>query len=211
MNPISLMLDLRGWIDTRRSAVATMTQLARLDFVPKTLIDAGANNSQWMRRLAARYPKAKVLSFEPQNNCRPIGIVRGVALSDCEGTSRMHGTGTSAFLDCGIGSPGIFGAAGVTVHKLDRYAGEVNRPALLKVDCEDHTFNALNGGPQVLEKCLVVVVEIWEGLDWPCADRNRHAEIHSLLWMAGFNRAMTVGAMPWRNHVSQTDVLFWKE
>lgn len=196
-----------AWVDTRRSAVATIRWLERNGIEPKTLVDAGANNSQWMRRLARRWPGASVVSFEPQARCRPIGKWHAVGLGKAPATMKLVGEGTSARL---VPCPDKR-QADVAVRRLDEYEAEFATPAVLKVDCEDHTYDALVGAGKALGKFACVVVEIWEGLDAPCEGRNRHAEIHHLMFKHGFNRAMTVGAMPWRNHVSITDALFWKQ
>lgn len=198
--------NLLAWVDTRRSAVATIKWLTDNGITPKTLVDAGANNSQWMRRLARRWPYAKVISFEPQKDCHPIGTWHSVGLGSTPGYMAVIGKGTCARLVAAV-----TGEARVCeVHRLEEYESECEAPVVLKVDCEDHTYDALAGAGRVLDKCACVVAEVWEGLDAPCVDRNKHAEMHALMWEHGFNRAMTVGAMPWRNHVSITDVLWWR-
>lgn len=198
-----------AWVDTRRSAVATIAWLERHGVEPRSLVDAGANNSQWMRRLARRWPGAKVVSFEPQSRCRPMGTWHRVGLSDKDGSMVVSGSGTSARL-VDLGKSNVPGAEKVPVHRLDRYILEFAEPAVLKVDCEDHTYEALVGAGDALARCACVVAEVWEGIGVPWPERNRHAELHHMMWRHGFDRAMTVGAMPWRNHVSITDALFWR-
>jgi FkbM family methyltransferase len=200
-------MEALAWVDTRRSAVATIKWLNDRGVVPKTIVDAGANNSQWASRLSREWPGASVVSFEPQEACRPMGLVHRCGLSDEDGVLAVSGSGTSAVLI----ETGSRSEDRVAVHRLDRYASEFKDPAVLKVDTEDHTYRTLLGAGDCLKRFACVVVEIWEGLDAPCEGRNRHVEIHALMWRSGFNRAMTVGAMPWRNHVSITDALFWKE
>jgi FkbM family methyltransferase len=188
-------------LDNRRGAVATIKWLGDNNIDIKCLVDAGANNSQWMYRLANHFPNAKVLSFEPQSQCRPLGKHFVCALSDAEGNCNIEGTGTSAVVS---GSK----SGNVRQARLDEFENEIIWPAFLKVDCEDHTYKTLIGAGRLLPRFSAVVVEIWEYLG---LGRNYHAEIHSFMWSKGFNRAMTVGTMPFRNHVSHTDVLFWKE
>ena len=203
-------VDALGWVDTRRSAVATIKWLRDNGVIPKTLVDAGANNSQWMMRLAREFQLAKIVSFEPQSACRPLGRWHRVGLSDRDEGLAVSGSGTSAVLvPIPVSSETPIHA--VHAYRLDRYADEFKFPAVLKVDTEDHTYRTLVGAGDCLGKFACVVVEIWEGLDAPCEGRNKHAEIHALMWERGFNRAMTVGASAWRNHVSITDSLFWKE
>jgi hypothetical protein len=191
-----------GWIDTRRSSVATIAWLQSRNIIPLTLVDAGANNSQWMIRLSKAFPGAKVISFEPQRDCNPIGVWHKVGLGKEPGYASISGNGTSAYL-----KQSIIGDTRICL--LDDFKDEFIFPALLKVDCEDHTYDALLGAQTVLRMFSSVVVEIWESLDY--SGRNKHAVIHNLMWNNGFNRAMTVGATAWRNHVSITDSLFWKE
>ena len=201
-------VDALGWVDTRRSAVATINWLRRNGIIPRTLVDAGANNSQWTMRLAREFQLAKIVSFEPQASCRPLGRWHRVGLSDKDEELAVSGSGTSAVM---VPVSGKATSHAVHAYRLDRYANEFIWPAVLKVDTEDHTYRTLVGAGDCLGKFACVVVEIWEGLEAPCAGRNKHAEIHALMWKRGFNRAMTVGASAWRNHVSITDSLFWKE
>lgn len=186
-------------LDNRRGAIGTINWFDSNSLDVKCLVDAGANNSQWMYRLAKRWPKASILSFEPQSKCKPLGKHIICALSDVAGRCKIEGSGTSATIAEESNS--------VRLARLDEFANEIIWPAFLKVDCEDHTYKTLIGAGQLLPKFTAVVVEVWEYLG---SGRNYHAEIHNLMWESGFHHAITVGAMPFRNHVSHTDVLFWK-
>lgn len=217
MNLLSEIIQaIRFKVDTRRSAIGTIRWLKRNRIVPETLVDAGANNSQWMRYLADEWPRARVISFEPQSWCKPIGTWVQAALSDHPGTGCL-------ITEERFESRWIKGGAAhirdecyqdhepVKVVMLDQYENLISAPAVLKVDCEDHTLDALRGAPKTIGRFSCVVAEVFEDIFTPnTALPNDHMEIHKLMLDYGFDQAMTVGAIPWITSVSQTDVLFWK-
>jgi FkbM family methyltransferase len=200
---------LRYYLDNRCAALGVIRWLKRNKINPRTLVDAGANNSQWMLYLADEWPMAKVISFEPQARCKPIGTWHKCGLSDKSGAASIkiekHRNDLTANIE-------MDEEGSVPVFRLDQFAPDFEGPALLKVDCEDYTLKALLGAGDSLSRFACVVVEVMEDIfDPTLAVKNQHQEIHTLMASKGFNRAMTVSACPSFDKVTVTDVLFWKE
>lgn len=80
--PMSLLQYIRWRLGTYRAAYGTVMHiLSREPLVtPRTLVDAVARNSEFMRVVAKWFPSALVYSFEPCIEYKPIGIVRRVRL-----------------------------------------------------------------------------------------------------------------------------------
>ncbi len=88
--------------------------------------------------------------------------VHGIALSDADGTAVMaihdKETGLNRIAGSGFGREGA-GRVEVPVHRLD----DLNvRPDVIKMDVEDHEFEALSGAREVLAQSKpFIIVESW--------------------------------------------------
>ena len=191
----------------RKDAQNVIALCDMIGFMPEVLYDVGANESQWARHIVRRWPKVRVVSFEPNESCRPFGktkrdMAKGhflypVALSSRPGAGRMDCQGASV---------------GGEVRRVEmgpvpiwRFAGlgeKVPSNAMLKIDCESGTYDALIGFADDIHKFTVVVVEVW--LD---------SFVNICAWMrdAGFDRAFSSSVAVSRRRPSHGNVVFWKD
>lgn len=200
-NPLDLCLrHFHLW----RSAHATVKLCDEIGFEPELIVDCGANNSQETKRWLRRWPNTEVLSIEPDRRFNPVGTVLRYALSDQNGIERLNPSSASSCLG-GDGEE-------VAVRRLEQFLPTGKR-TLLKVDCENRTWEVLRGAGERLAYCSVAHVEIVNyyppgtvQADWP----NRTMDIYALMADYGFNQCRVVDAVCWLRHVDYYDAVFYR-
>ena len=120
---------------------------------PKTIIDIGANDSQFAHWLSKEWPMADVISFEPNKFCQPIGKVMRYAIDEHDGEAWFSHKGENSHIDDN-------GTWRVQKRRLDNFITMFDAPHLLKVDAETHTLAALRGATWTLRQTSMVVVEL---------------------------------------------------
>lgn len=155
----------------------TLETLRGRGYMPRTVIDGGANKGQWFGLARGIFPKGRFHLIEPQPACRgaleqlaakfPDVTVHAVALTE-PGIKQVTMLGVDA-----TGSTGAFvathdvrqtgaGAHSVPATSLDQLLGPVlrkeDRP-LLKLDLEGHELAALRGAERMLSQIEVIITE----------------------------------------------------
>lgn len=148
-----------------------------LPFQPEVIIDCGAHSGLFTVQAAARFPRARLLAFEPDTeNARFLR--RQVALNRCdvavEEAAVSHRDGEAVF--CGAGLGGRLGAAAdpaaaarhVRVRDLRSVVRDAgNHPLLLKMDIEGEELTLLPSVLPVLPPECAVWFEYHHGEeDW---------------------------------------------
>jgi len=157
--PYGIHWNKERWINAR-SAKNTIQLCKYLGVTPKSLMDVGANNSQWAYWIKRKWPGIHITSVEPHPDFNPIGDekIRDIAFSDnnLDEGQKMTSEGMSSHLDPD-------GIVPVTVMRADcLFLGlKQKRPSILKVDCETHTYRALSGFGDYLNEFDIIVVEMW--------------------------------------------------
>jgi FkbM family methyltransferase len=184
-----------------RTANISLEIMKDFGFVPKTIIDVGADANQVTKYWIKEWPQAHLISIEPNPNCNPMGQVIRAALGNQRKVRKFITDGLFSRIS-------VEGNIEVPVHRFDMLPLDYEYPALLKVDCEDGTYDALQGMGKKLKSFSVVHVEMLNHCEFDFV--NRQSEIHALMWEAGFKYQKTVDAICWPRNISCTDVLFLK-
>lgn len=155
---------------------------------PRTLIDVGANNSQFARLVKAIIPEIRVLSFEPSPVCNPIGEVYRVALSDnnsegilywkeADTTGGALNVASASGTECqSIVETKRFDAMGISLDSLPS-------PILLKVDTQGHELRVIKGFGDSIHKVDFVVAEV----QGDASDEYSQPELFAYMMEQGFN------------------------
>lgn len=192
---------LKFWWGTRRSALTTIAELHRLDITPKTIVDAGCNRSQWSRWLHREYPQATIHSIDVQD-LKPLGYFHRWALGEQEGHAKFKVLGPDTHRDEG-------GTLEMPVRRLDQLGLVIQSPAVLKVDCESSTFEALKGASGILDQFCAVIVEMQNPTSgYHDCSENHQMSIIKFLSEHGFSKLQAVDASVWPNHIHVWDALF---
>jgi FkbM family methyltransferase len=186
------------WFNAQ-SAGNTIQLLHELGITPKTLVDVGANNSQWAVWIKKHWLGIWVISFEPHPDFKPIGSVHRAALADKSGMARFASNGQESCI-----SPA--GQISVPVWRFDSLPLKFDRPAILKVDAENFTYQALLGFGHRLEEFDVVVVEMWNS----AGRKDQQADIWKLMLENGKTRCRMVDAVWTAGHgIPSYDAAFY--
>lgn len=161
-----------------RCARNTIQLAKELGLHPGTLVDVGANNSQWAYWLHREWPQMEIFSFEPHPAFHPLGSVMRVALSDHCGVLPITTEGGASHLS-------HKGDTLVDVYRFDNLYVPLKKPAILKVDCETHTFRALAGFGDYLDDFKIIVVEMWNHYPHLPQFQNQQADIWELMLKYG--------------------------
>jgi hypothetical protein len=102
---------------------------------PVTCIDVGAHESEIPQWLIKRWPDIRIISFEPDPICNPLGEVHRMALDN-----------------------------GIRFQRFDSLKIVFNQPCVLKVDCEYDTGAAIQGFGSELNNVDVLVAEMWNNI-----------------------------------------------
>jgi hypothetical protein len=147
---------------------------------PQTIIDCGAHNSELGRWYQERWPAARLISFEPDLSCRPIGEVHRRRLGHARGI------------------------------RFDELGLEFERPCLLKVDCDPDTANVLEGFGHWLFQVDLFVAEMFNndprvmGINWP----DQQFRIWKLAMRHGFTQVRMVDVQLMTTGINQYDIAF---
>lgn len=171
--------------DYRRAlagGVAAAVEHERLDLPRdiRTVLDVGANRGQFALVAARRWPRARVVCFEPLPEARrvlaavvdriPGAEIRDVALSDRCGDVDLHvarADDSSSLLPITERQAAMFPGTdeiGVLRVRSARLDDELSpdalaAPVLLKIDVQGGELGVLRGGGEVLARVDVVLVE----------------------------------------------------
>lgn len=199
--------------------------LARL--APVSVIDVGANQGQFALDVESAVPGATVISFEPMPEAvavyrslfsqNPRYSIRDCALGSATGISTLHVSvedDSSSLLCIGAGQIALFpdtaecGQRLVRVEPLDEVVepGELNGPALLKIDVQGYELEVLRGATRTLQSVRWVYVEcsFAELYD----EQPLAGEIVGWLHERGFQLSGIGSVMSARGRVIQSDLLF---
>lgn len=162
--------------------VAAAVEHERLDLPEDVAIvlDVGANRGQFALVAARRWPRARIVCFEPLPDARrrldavtariPHAAVRPVALAESAGEVLMHvarADDSSSLLPISARQAELFpgtdevGLLGVRAARLDTEVGpdDLVGPVLLKIDVQGGELGVLRGAVGVLGAVDVVLVE----------------------------------------------------
>lgn len=188
---------------------------------PRTIIDVGANQSQMIRLLSLHCPQApRVISFEPNPECKPLGEVFGVGLSDHSGEASFYvpaGDDAIGSLSKPASSASSAKEMKIQLGRFDTMIeqgkipwSELNRPVLIKIDTEGNELPVLLGMGKYLSEVDYLLLEINNTED-RVGDFDALA-IQKLLLDAGFNRSKVLYACydgPWSP--AYMDTLYWRK
>jgi FkbM family methyltransferase len=180
----------------------TLGMMTRRGYVPRIVIDGGANVGQWSTLASGLFPEAVFKLIEPQPRCQerlratllpprfqlyPVALtapgVHQVRLASAGG----EGVSTGAFVTDRewTAEVDILEAPATTLDEL--FAGSIapTDRALLKLDLEGHEMAALHGATTVLRLVEAVVIEV-SFYDIFNQGRPLFADILERLTRAGF-------------------------
>ncbi|HVC20899.1 MAG TPA: FkbM family methyltransferase [Vicinamibacterales bacterium] len=205
----------------------TILRLRTSGYLPRIVIDGGANVGDWTRRVQPIFPQAAYDLVEPQPACRPalealarrLPAVRihGVALTS-PGATRLTMIDDSR----GAGATGVHvataaEAAGRSTLDVpattldDLFADRVSLAdrALLKLDLEGHESAALAGAPRLLEAVEVLLTEV-RFYDIDRSGRPVFADLLARLRTSGFELydVATLSGRPRDGRLRLGDVVF---
>jgi FkbM family methyltransferase len=217
-------LNPQHWRALAHAVVPTIEHAPALAAVePATVIDVGANKGQFSQFAASRWPKARILAFEPQP--RPARKYRsvlgqratlfGCALGAEEGRLDMHVASrddSSSLLSLGDRQKSLFrmdevATITVEVRRLDSVlAGLVAAPALLKIDVQGYEFEVLQGLGELTDMIEWIYVEtsfveLYSG-------QRLHHEVAALLGDLGYEQRLEHNATMDGSQKVQADILF---
>lgn len=170
------------WRRGLRSAVAATVEHDALPLRrdTRTVLDVGANRGQFALYSLSRFPRAKILAFEPLPDARRDMVklfggtdrveVSELALGDAESEIDIHVSAradSSSLLPIGGLQVEMFpgteevGTIRASVRTLDSVlaARELARPALLKIDVQGYELPVLHGAENTLRSLDQVLVE----------------------------------------------------
>jgi FkbM family methyltransferase len=187
------------------SAFALTSRLARLGFVPRSLIDVGANVGQFTAAALYQWPDLEVHAFEPlpkesrqlQENFvgQPNVHVENLAIGEDEGVAVLHRHAhslSSSLLPVTLAARDRFSWAAasaeieVPVRRLDSLfsSAVLPSPVLLKIDVQGFEWQVLTGAKSMLSMISAILVEqafepFYEG-------QQRFSQTHGELVDAGW-------------------------
>lgn len=197
-----LLLDSRYWPALGIGVAATVEHAAALggdEFA--TVIDVGANKGQFADYARTRWPRARLVCFEPFPGPRAKlawvtdgqAEIHKCALGATSGEGRMHlasGADSSSLLALGAHHKAIFGMTEsgelhVPIRRLDaNLSTPLRRPVLLKIDVQGFELEVLKGAAGALPEIDVTYVEasfieLYKG-------QSLHTEIERFLLQHGY-------------------------
>jgi FkbM family methyltransferase len=190
----------------------------------ETIFDVGGNNGAWAEEAHRRWPRAKIVSFEPlpdiaaenEQRARDRWRVFNYGLADSEGPRwiqrNLSSPGASTMAGVGTVRRDVFGLdekyreEQVDCHTLDFMTAfiEVERPALLKIDVEGAEMIVLRGGRKTIPNFDTVIVE----LNGPGCFRSAPSteEVDAFMRDLSFQMVGSVGEL---RHPQDDSILQW--
>lgn len=100
----------------------------------------------------------------------------------------------------------------VPVHRFDGLGMQVLSPAILKVDCENYTAQALRGFGSSIKDFSLVVIEMWNEDDSHELPqfKNQQAEIWEFMLANGFRMARVIDYEYAVGSIPVYDIAFYK-
>lgn len=221
---IELLQTPACWPALRHGVAATIEHdaaLGRDHFA--TVIDVGANKGQFAVYARMRWPKARLICFEPlpEPRAKLLQVTRGqaeihaCALGAAPAEGRMHlatRTDSSSLLALGARQKAIFGMEEsgelrVPIDRLDAcLSTPLPHPVLLKIDVQGFELEVLKGATGLLPHIDAVYVEasyveLYEG-------QALHEEIERFLTDAGFSLDGRHNTYVHQGEPVQADLLF---
>lgn len=184
------------------SRTNTTKLLKSLGINPTQLFDIGANNSQEAKHWIKHFPIVEVHSFEPNQQCHPIGTWYKVALGSEKGEGLLAGNNASMYVS-------TVGHSKTKIERFQDFQFNISSNAMLKVDCENMTTKVLIGMGRDLQKFRVAHIELWNYGHWDGFE-NQVSAIHALMHKCGFHNCQIVDSMGWLKNTNYVDVVFWK-
>lgn len=182
----------------RRMVNAVAGICERLNITPVHLVDCGANNSEWALAFLKFWPNARITSVEPLHFNNTIGEIHRCALSDEQGWGELEYLGTKE---------------AVTFKRFDSIGIQIDKPAVLKIDCEQDTAKALRGCGNELDKFSVVVVEMWNDYKPEFGFRNStrlQSQVWEIMLEHDFRFAQVVDVPYYPDGIYVYDMAFYK-
>ena len=155
---------LRDYVPACLNSMTTAWNYAQLGLSPaRTLVDVGANASQMIRLLQIGAPAERILSFEPNPDCQPLGEVHRVALGDVDGTCTLYVARDDYGSMVGTRRADCVRELTVATRRFDSLGidlGACPKPILVKVDAEGYELKALRGFGDQLRQVDRLLVEV---------------------------------------------------
>lgn len=188
------------------------------------VVDVGANKGQFAAFAIARWPKARLICFEPLPGPRAklVNITSGradiycFALGEVEGETVMHVASradSSSLLPLGETQKLLFNMEessklNVQVRRLDKIinGGDLPRPALLKIDVQGFEYETLQGSEGLLNAIDAVYVEA--SFVELYAGQKLAVDVAALLAKHGFNEVGRYNLCTSDDVLVQADILF---
>lgn len=169
------------WRSALRHGVAATIEHDKVDFRTdfKTVLDVGGHHGQFTLFALERFESARIVTFEPQSD--GVELIRTVtakesrvtienfALGATPGTAQLNisrRSDSSSLLPIGRGQTEAFPGTEaertetIAVETLDNLLpGEIERPALLKIDVQGFELDVLRGATRTLSEIDNIFVE----------------------------------------------------
>lgn len=157
---------------SQKEAVTRVAWLAdRLEFVPASIIDAGASDGRWTRAALEFFPKAKILLIEPLQEHEELleALIRkeqnlvycqGI-LADQEKTVHFNAAGHQSSLYGDVAGRAFGRQKEMTSETLDGVIKRIGfpQPDFIKMDIEGGELEALKGATKALESAQLIQIE----------------------------------------------------
>lgn len=184
------------------NSMSTAYNLLKSDLYqkPKTIIDVGANNSQMIKLLTHGEKGIRIISFEPNKNCHPIGEVYHEVLSD-KNRELYFFVPQGDSLWGQVSEKAVNNGKKMKASRLDTFIKklvELESPILLKIDTEGHELNVLKGVGNYLRKIDSVLIEIDNN---ERMNENNILKIFQYLNKFGFNKNRVMFALKTGNGI----------
>ncbi|WP_295455556.1 FkbM family methyltransferase [uncultured Thiodictyon sp.] len=224
---LQLLVNRRYWPALRHGVAATVEHDAALgqdDFA--TVIDVGANKGQFATYALTRWPRARLICFEPLPQPRAIlgcvtqgrAEIHACALGATGTTGQLHlatRADSSSLLPLGTQQKAIFqmdecGTLAVPIERLDACLSvPLQRPSLLKIDVQGYELEVLRGAAGLLDEIDAIYVEVsyaelYEG-------QALHDDVATFLTSAGFRDAGHFNEQVYHGARIQADLLFRRQ
>lgn len=199
----------------------------------KTVIDVGANEGQFARKISGFFPDARIYSFEPlpvpfeklanyadsNPNIRPFNLALGSKEEELKINNHIGHSPSSSFLRTTVTCKKIFPVTEqqtetiVQVTTLDAWEISLDSPLdsdiLIKLDVQGFEDRVIKGGTQIFAKTTACIVEI--GIDQLYNGQGSFEEISNLLFQHKFKYAGNMAQIYADDgHVIYLDAVFVK-